>query len=218
MSNSQNAVAHLIKKLSADKCQLYTQLNSGAVKGQIVLVGDSLIENFMIQELFHGNQVIYNRGIAGNTTYDIMERLDTTVTPLQPKKVFLLAGTNDFMPHIKANDDFSIAGRIIEICASIRAAVYDCDIYVLSLTPANFSDDPCIYKDWLLGKTNERISNVNQELHRLCIQYGYTFVNIHSALLDENGQLKIELTLDGTHINIKAYKIILEQLKVYFTM
>ena len=62
----RNAVAQLIKKLGTDKCQLYTQLNSDAVKGQIVLAGDSLIENFMIPELYHGDKIIYNRGIAGN--------------------------------------------------------------------------------------------------------------------------------------------------------
>lgn len=56
MENSQNAVAQLIKKLGTDKCQLYTQLNSDAVKGQIVLAGDSLIENFMIPELYHGDK------------------------------------------------------------------------------------------------------------------------------------------------------------------
>ena len=85
MENSQNAVAQLIKKLGTDKCQLYTQLNSDAVKGQIVLAGDSLIENFMIPELYHGDKIIYNRGIAGNSTYDILERLETTIIPLQPR-------------------------------------------------------------------------------------------------------------------------------------
>lgn len=216
MENSQNAVAQLIKKLGTDKCQLYTQLNSDAVKGQIVLAGDSLIENFMIPELYHGDKIIYNRGIAGNSTYDILERLETTIIPLQPSKIFLLAGTNDFMPHIPDNDELSISKRIIKICDTLKNTLGDCTIYVISLFPVNLSNDPIIYRDWLIGKTNEKVQRVNLHLSKLCGERNYSYINAFSSLQDKNGQLDISFTLDGTHLNIEGYKILLNLLSKFF--
>ncbi len=57
---------------------------------------------------------------------------------------------------------------------------------------------------------------VNSYLSNLCLERGYEFINLYPCLVDQNGQLDIEFTIDGTHINIKAYKRILELLIQYF--
>lgn len=85
------------------------QLNFESDKGRIVFAGDSLIEYFPFSELYHGEKIIYNRGIAGSTTYDVLSRADTLILPLQPSKLFLLVGTNDFMLQPKNNNEKSIA-------------------------------------------------------------------------------------------------------------
>lgn len=213
--DAQAATAELIKKLAKDKCELYTQLNTLAQKCKTVLVGDSLIENFPINELYHGEMQIYNRGIAGNTTYDILNRLEATVVSLQPKKVFLLAGTNDFMPHVNKNDINSICNRIIQIGDTLVKEVKNSQVYVLSLFPINTSNDSIIYKAWQIGKTNEQIRKLNNHLQELCIKKNYQFIDVYSHLQNESGELDISLTLDGTHVNINAYKIILELIEKY---
>lgn len=91
------------------RLDLYLQLNFESDKGRIVFAGDSLIEYFPFSELYHGEKIIYNRGIAGSTTYDVLSRADTLILPLQPSKLFLLVGTNDFMLQPKNNNEKSIA-------------------------------------------------------------------------------------------------------------
>ncbi|MDD2980763.1 MAG: GDSL-type esterase/lipase family protein [Hespellia sp.] len=206
----------LIKKLGQDKNTLYSQLNTIVNKGQIVFVGDSLIENFPIDELYQGDKTIYNRGIAGSSTYDVLARLKEIVIPLEPSKVFLLVGTNDFMPHIIGNDEGSISHRVIEICDKIVSDVPCCKIHVISLFPINESEDSKIYKDWQIGKTNDKVQAVNSNLCELSARRGYQFINVYPYLVNQDGQLDINLTLDGTHVNIPAYEMILEQIAKYF--
>ena len=214
--NTNNPVTEFIKKLGKDKLDLYLQLNYESDKGRIVFVGDSLIEYFPFSELYHGEKIIYNRGIAGSTTYDVLSRADTLILPLQPSKLFLLVGTNDFMLQPKNDNEKSIAMRILEICDHIAATIPKCKIYPISLLPINLSNESKIYKAWQIGKDNKKIMKVNSYLSNLCLERGYEFINLYPCLVDQNGQLDIEFTIDGTHINIKAYKRILELLIQYF--
>lgn len=214
--NTNNPVAAFIKKLGKDKLDLYLQLNFESDKGRIVFAGDSLIEYFPFSELYHGEKIIYNRGIAGSTTYDVLSRADTLILPLQPSKLFLLVGTNDVMLQPKNNNEKSIAMRILEICDHIAVTIPKCRIYPISLLPINLSNESKIYKAWQIGKDNKKIMKVNSYLSNLCLERGYEFINLYPCLVDQNGQLDIEFTIDGTHINIKAYKRILELLIQYF--
>lgn len=126
-----------------------------------------------------------------------------------------MTGTNDFLPHITDNDEFSIANRIIRICDKIKEYNYACQIYVFSLLPINTSDNPKIYHDWLVGKDNLKIEKVNSSLRICCYERGYTFIDVFHCLIDQTGQLDINYTLDGTHINVHAYKIIYDAVKKY---
>ena len=71
-----------------------------ALKNQTVLLGDSITDFFNWYELFYdfsknSGQAVYNRGISGDTTDRLLERLQENVLNIKPKNIVLLIGTND---------------------------------------------------------------------------------------------------------------------------
>jgi hypothetical protein len=62
-------------------------------ESEIIFLGDSLSDSCEWSELFP-NQRIKNRGIAGDTTNGILNRIDEVIAS-KPQKLFLLIGIND---------------------------------------------------------------------------------------------------------------------------
>lgn len=216
MEAKENESLNLIKKLANDKYSFYKDLNQELPTGGIVLLGDSLVQNFPIDEMYHGSVRLLNRGIFGSTTYDVIKRLDDIVNILKPDTAIIWVGTNDIMPAVPHNTETEIAERIIYIADLIISSKCDTKILIMSLLPINKSSHPKIYHDWLIGKDNDKLKNINTELKRLCSKENYIFLDTFDLFLDEKGQLQLNYTIDGTHINFAGYKIILEKLKPYF--
>ena len=59
----------------------------------VVMIGDSITQNAIWSEIFP-NIKIANRGLVGDTTEDILKRMDTILS-VQPKKALIMVGTND---------------------------------------------------------------------------------------------------------------------------
>ena len=71
-----------------------------AQQGQTVLFGDSITEIFNSYELFYAfsqttGQAVYNRGISGDTSDRLLERLECNALNINPKNLVILIGTND---------------------------------------------------------------------------------------------------------------------------
>lgn len=47
------------------------------------------------------------------------------------------------------------------------------------------------------------------------MQNGYLFLDLFDLLLDESGELRIEYTIEGLHINDAGYEIVFSQLSPY---
>ena len=67
---------------------------------QTVLFGDSITEIFNSYELFYAfsqttGQAVYNRGISGDTSDRLLERLECNALNINPKNLVILIGTND---------------------------------------------------------------------------------------------------------------------------
>src|SRR5262245_31960720 len=71
-----------------DNFRSYPNANS-----DIIMLGNSITDYAQWNELLQVNEV-RNRGISGDITYGILERLDE-VTEGKPAKVFVLIGIND---------------------------------------------------------------------------------------------------------------------------
>jgi lysophospholipase L1-like esterase len=57
------------------------------------------------------------------------------------------------------------------------------------------------------AKHNENVRDFNERLQKLAKEFEYDYVDLHTLMADEKGELKAEFTGDGLHLNAEAYKI-----------
>ena len=72
-----------MRREQEEKLDRFRILNQEARKGEILFTGSSLMEQFPIHELMMNDGmdlVIYNRGIGGFTTRDMMEHMEEPMT------------------------------------------------------------------------------------------------------------------------------------------
>lgn len=204
--------------VKTDKVNCYRVLNNYVKKGQILFVGSSLMEQFPIYEFIQDydiKETIYNRGIGGYTTEEMMEGLDTLVFELEPSKIFINIGTNDL--NIL---DYTVEGlieRYKTILFKITERLPQSKVYVMAYYPVNGDYDfgNVYMKEALKVRTNARINEANVELEKLACSLGLQFINVNRNLLDENGNLKHELAKEGLHMYASGYYAILDDLMQY---
>ena len=51
------------------------------------------------------------------------------------------------------------------------------------------------------------MNDVNNRLQKLAKEFGYDYIDLHSKMIDDKGELKKELTADGLHLKADGYKI-----------
>ncbi len=75
----------IVKKTKMENFEL---LNKSAKENQVVFIGDSIIELFPTYELFADkDKIVYNRGISGDTSDRMLERMDKNCLNINPNVV-----------------------------------------------------------------------------------------------------------------------------------
>ena len=200
-----------------EKLDRFRILNQEARKGEILFTGSSLMEQFPIHELMMNDGmdlVIYNRGIGGFTTRDMMEHMEEMVFGTEPSRIFINIGTNDMNA-----PDFS-QDRLLEnyeaILRQIQERLPAAEINVMAYYPVNEVDkvpDGPWGKTLFVNRTNRTIDRLNQALEKLAEKLGCRFINVNKGLTDENGRLKKEYTIEGVHMYANGYRVVLDNLK-----
>ncbi|HHZ11377.1 MAG TPA: lysophospholipase [Acholeplasmataceae bacterium] len=201
-----------IKRSTKLKARQYSLYGDYAVKGETVFLGDSLTEFFRIEEFFHAHNP-YNRGIAGDTTDDVLERLESNVIDLEPSKVFLQIGTNDLEARKKGKKEMTVE-NIKKILSRLQEALPEGEIYFLSLYPVN-RKAKFFSPFFVRGRKNEDIVKINAAVKTFCEEKGITFIDVYSRLVDENGNLNKDYTFEGLHLSFEGYKKVVEAVKPY---
>lgn len=200
------------------KVQSYREENKSAKKGQIVFTGSSLMEMFPINKLLkeHGDDtVIYNRGVGGFLSHELLEVIDVCAIDLQPAKVFINIGTNDLSwSSIPISDLMSNYDKII---SEIEEKVQDVKIYLMAYYPVNYEAAAEDMKECLKIRTNKKIIAANAEVKKLAEKHGQRYIDINRNLKDEQGRLKAEYTIEGLHINEDGYRAVYDDIMKYVT-
>ncbi|MBP3962988.1 GDSL-type esterase/lipase family protein [Paenibacillus lignilyticus] len=209
--------------MNHSKLNEYRMLNQHARKGQILFVGSSLMEGFPIYEMqltlnLGLDRVIYNRGIGGTTTADLLQSMDVCIFDLEPSKLFINIGSNDI--GASGKEGYSKDTLLINyntILNRIKARLPLCEVFVMAYYPINaqadFGLDICEKKLMFATRTNANILEANEAIERLAKQHGFSFINVNEGLADEIGNLKQEFTVEGIHLWPNAYTVILDNLK-----
>lgn len=195
----------------------FREKNRLAQKGQVVFAGSSLMEMFPVEqwagELGEGAPKLYNRGVGGYRTDDMLPIVDLCVTELMPRKVFINIGTNDLSdPNVPVE---TMIERYDQILTKIEEAVPGVRIYLIAYYPINYEAATESMKACLRIRTNEKITFANEQVKRLAQKHGQTYIDVNDPLKDEQGRLKAEYTIEGMHIKPEGYRVIFPEIVGY---
>lgn len=198
------------------KIERYKKMNETAEKGKIVFAGSSLMEMFPIEQFVKEDKldiVVYNRGVGGFVTEELLENINTCIIDLQPSKLFINIGTNDLSDSRRSFEEiFERYGKILSI---VTEKVDDVSMYLMAYYPVNYNAATEEMKPCLKIRSNEKIKAANEEVARLARKFNANYIDVSEPLKDENGDLKAEFTIEGMHINEQGYRAIYPLIKQY---
>lgn len=191
-----------------EKKRRFHYLNAYARKGQIVFAGSSLMEQFPIYEFLLDDglpYMIYNRGIGGFTSSEMLESLEECIFELKPNHIFLNIGTNDLNgPDYRQEKLLENYEKILD---QVRCRLPEARLYLLAYYPVNpeAAHSPAM-EETFRYRTNDRIRQASAAIQQLAARSGAAFLDLNEGLLDENGNLKKEFTIEGMHMYANGYR------------
>lgn len=161
----------------------------------IIFLGDSLTDSCEWQELFR-NVRLKNRGISGDTTNGVLNRLDEVIES-KPRKIFIMIGINDLNQGVKVED---ILNNYKIILKYFQDKTPQTEVFVQSILPLNNQKFPN-------NGANNKIIELNARLKDLAQEFSFHYIDLYSSFLDSNNQLDEQYTIDGIHLNGQGYLV-----------
>ena len=172
------------------KLDIYRAENEkyGDYEVDVAFLGDSLTDLYDVEK-YYPQYLALNRGIGGDTTFGLEERLKTSVYDLKPKVAVMLIGVN--------NID-SMFDNYESILKGFKDNLPKTKIVLVSLTSMS--------GEW--GRNNHKAAYNNVKIKLLAEKYGYEFVDLYSPLLNlETGEINAEYATDGCHLTPAGYEV-----------
>lgn len=194
----------------------YREKNRLAREGQVLFVGSSLMEMFPIEEMAEAagcRQAVYNRGVGGFTTEDLLQAMDVCIYDVKPSRIFINIGTNDL-----SNPERTVEWLVQKyetIITLIEEHLPKAEIYMMAYYPVNYEAASEEMKPCLLIRNNKRIAKANEKIKKLAAAHGEKYIDVNDKLKDAFGNLKKEYTIEGMHINERGYQAIAEDVIAY---
>lgn len=185
----------------------YREANRSA-KPVVVFMGDS-ITDFWQQERFGGffpGKNYADRGISAQTTPQMLLRFRADVISLKPRAVVILAGTNDIAGNTGPLTNEEIQDNLASMSELAKAA--GVRVVLASVLPvsayhvANASAVPQTTR-----RPPARIKALNDWMKSYAAANAHVYLDYYSAMIDNAGMLKAELSEDDLHPNAAGYKV-----------
>jgi lysophospholipase L1-like esterase len=189
----------------------YREANAGVAapakeEKRVVFMGDSITDFWKLATYFPSKPYI-NRGISGQTTPQMLVRFRPDVIALKPQVVVILAGTNDVAGNTGPMTLEAIQDNLASMFELARAS--NIRVVIASVLPV--SDYSKNREGKPINQTTrrppEKIKTLNEWIKKHAAQNGLTYLDYFSAMVDEKGFLKEELSNDGLHPNEKGYVV-----------
>jgi lysophospholipase L1-like esterase len=165
-----------------------------------------------------GPLTIVNAGRGGDTTGDLLARLEGEVLAHAPDLVILLAGTNDRLNSQKAVPLEQYAENMRRLVRQIRSR--GTKVLLVTIPPAH---GPYLLKRhprefWGSEGAAARIAAVNEVVHRVALEHALPVVEFHAQLEKTGGASERADTLirnaansgseDGVHPTAEGYRLL----------
>jgi len=158
-----------------------------------IFYGDSITNVWPLTEFFP-NHSILNRGIGGDNVYGLYDRMNEDVFPYKPQKVFMMIGINGIQ-----EDEAKIVACIQALSGMMKEK--GIQVYLSSILPLRKPDN------WDRFQYQDKIVSINSTLRKWSKDNAAGFLDYHSRVKDETGQLAAECAQpDGTHVTFEAYR------------
>ncbi len=162
----------------------------GIAKGRVLFLGDSITAGGIWPDLFP-DLLTSNRGIGGESTYDLLERLDAAIN--DPVAVSLLIGTNDLHGPRALRATDQVVARTDEIVRRIRAAAPSALVLLNSVLPRT-------------RPFAKRIRAINEGYREVAARHDAEYVDLWPAFVDTTGDaIRPELSSDNLHLTPAGY-------------
>jgi len=175
---------------------------------RVVFMGDSITDSWQNPKFggFFPGKPYVDRGISGQTTPQMLIRFRPDVLALQPKAVVILAGTNDIAGNtgpmtLETIEDNLMAMADLARANSIKVVLAS----VLPVSDYDLRDGKPIVRT--TQRPPEKIKALNEWMKTYTANNKLTYLDYYSAMVDDKGFLRDELSEDGLHPNTKGYEI-----------
>lgn len=181
----------LVKEYYQSKVTLFQEQNDTINQGEtdVAFIGDSLTEGYNLAEYYPQYNTV-NRGIGGDTTHGVQQRLKVSLYDINPKVVVMLIGGNNLK---------TMLNNYEEILVDIKTNLPQTKVVVVSLSAMGGS----------FAEKNQVVLSNNAVLRQLANKHGYSFVDIFTPLYNtKTQQIHQEYTTDGAHFSSKGYQVV----------
>jgi len=175
---------------------------------RVVFMGDSITDSWAdpIYGGFFPGKPYIDRGISGQTTPQMLIRFRPDVIALKPRVVVILAGTNDLAGNtgpttLEAIEDNFRSMYDLASANGIRVVLAS----VLPVSDYELRDGKPIIQT--VRRPPEKIIALNRWLQEFARAHHSVYLDYFSAMVDDKGFLKDELSDDGLHPNAKGYAV-----------
>ncbi len=167
---------------------------------RVVFLGDEITENWGTgKAAFFPGKPYFNRGIAGQTSGQMLVRFRQDVIGLKPKVVVIQAGSNDFAGNAGPATQGTIAENIESMVE--LAKVHGIRVVLASVTPV------CdCFRNLTVRRPPGLLIGLNGWLKEYAARSGSVYLNYYGALADGRA-MKRELTVDGLAPNDAGYAL-----------
>lgn len=184
------------KRYAAENKKLPTPLKK---EKRVVFMGNSIFEGWIrLRPDFFAGKPYYDRGISGQTTPQMLLRMNDDVLALRPEVMVLKAGINDIAEN---NAPYDPAHTLDNIKAMAQLARFNkIKVILCSVLPA--SDFR-----WRPGLApGDKVIALNQEIKRFAEENKFYYLDLYSAVVDDNKGMRKEFASDGVHPTVEGYK------------
>jgi len=178
-------------------------------ESRVVFMGDSITDAWARPQFggFFPGKPYIDRGISGQTTPQMLIRFRPDVIALGPKVVVILAGTNDIAGNTGPMSAEEIEANLASMSELARA--HGIKVVLASVLPVYDGGHNSSGKEVTMTdhRPPEKIVALNEWIKKYSAEHKLVYLDYFSALVDDKGFLRRDLSDDGLHPNKAGYGV-----------
>lgn len=191
VSNGSPLSGTFLMRYAAQSKPRNTLFEAFSPPSEVVMIGDSLTLDAPWSEMFPQVRIA-NRGIGGDRTIDILQRMGP-IFAVHPQKAFLMVGLNDLAFGVGVDQVFANYIQIVQQLQNRGVTVY-------IESTIECSRATC-------GAQVDQVRRLNSKLKQYAQEHQIVFIDINQILSSKEAGLLPEYTYDGSHLLGRAYYV-----------